>query len=87
MKYGDSREVDIQRVPDITHEVAEQPGAVGEFYTGVEAHGPDSNQHICQSQRHDEVVGDDSQLTMSHHADHDQQVAEQSRQDYKAHDH
>lgn len=84
VKYGHGGEVHVHRVPDVAHKAAEQPPA-GHFERRVEAHGEYGDKHVGQRQRHDEVVGDDAQLAVPHHAHHHQQVAEQRGHHYEAH--
>ena len=47
---GHGGEVDVQGVPDIAHEVSEEPPALGDLDAEVEAHGPDGDQHVGQGQ-------------------------------------
>lgn len=85
VEYGHCREVNVQRIPDVTHEVAEQPPS-GRLDTEVEAHGPDGDEHVGQGEGHNEVVGDDAELAVAHDADDDEEVAEEGGHDDEAHD-
>jgi len=71
VQYGHGGEVHVHRVPDIAHEPTEHPAA-GHLEAGVEAHCEYGHQHVGQGQRHDEVVGDDAQLAVTHHTHHHQ---------------
>lgn len=50
-------EIDVQTVPEIAHEGSEQP-LPGQLHRRIERHGTEGDQHVCQSQRHYEVIGD-----------------------------
>lgn len=63
MEDGHGGEVDVHRVPQVTHEGPEEPG-VGQLDRGVEDHGHESHQHVGQGHGHHEVVGDDPQLVV-----------------------
>ena len=85
MEDGARAEVDVERVPDVAHEVAEQPLA-RDLDARIEGHGEHGDEHVGQSQRHDEVIGDDAELAVPDHRDHNQQIAEHRRYYYGAQD-
>lgn len=80
------REVHIEGVPNVTHEIAKVP-LIRERYDSVERHHTQSDQEIGESQTDHEIVGDDSQFPMFDDADDHEKVAQDSSDDNEAHDH
>lgn len=86
VQYGRRREVHVQAVPDVTHDVTKHPLA-GDLDAGVERHGAQGHQEVGESQRHHVVVGEYAELAVPDHADHHQRVAQHGAQYYRAHGH
>jgi len=86
VQYGRGREVHVQAVPHVAHDVAEHPLS-GDLDAGVERHGAQGDQEVGERQRHDVVVGEYAELPVPHHADHHQRVAQHRAQYYRTHGH
>lgn len=57
-----------------------------DLHARIESHREHRDEHVRQSQRHDEIVRYDTQLSMPHHRHHHQQVTEHSHDDDRAED-
>jgi len=86
VQYGRGREVHVQAVPHVAHDVPEHPFA-GDLNAGIERHGAQGDQEVGERQRHDVVVGEYAELPVPHHADHHQCVAQHRAQYYRTHGH
>lgn len=78
-------EVNVEAVPDIAHEVPKQP-SVEDLNAQVETHGSERDEHVCEGQRHDEVVRDHSELPVTHDRHDHQKVPEDGAQDDEQHE-
>ena len=73
VKRGHRREVDVERVPQVTYPIPEVPLA-RDFHGGVEGHGEAGHEQVGHGQRHQEVVIDMPQLVVPDDADDHEQV-------------
>lgn len=83
VEYRARAEVNVERVPNVAHEVTEQP-LVRQLDARVEGHGEHRHEHVGQGERHHEVVRYYAELAVTYHRDYHQQVAEYRGHDYRA---
>lgn len=64
MQYGRWREVDIRGVPEVADDWTKDPLVV-ELHAEVERHDHHRYEDVSERQRDDEVVGDDSEFSVT----------------------
>ena len=72
--------MNIHRVPEVTHEGAEDP-LPRDLQGGVERHGQEGHAQVCTGQGDQEVVVHMSQPSVEDHADNDKDVVDDGQED------
>lgn len=81
------REVNVEGVPHVAHEIPEDPFAVSQLDTKIKTHREYRHQHVGQREADHEEVRYDPQLPMPHDGNDHQEVPEKRRQDDEPHQH
>ena len=67
MKDGSGAEVDVEGVPEVTGDLVEEPAALVQGLTCIEAHGTEGDEGVGQGQGYYKVISPCSQLPVPPH--------------------
>jgi len=81
MENGRGAEVDVERVPEVTGDLVEEPATVIQRLTGIEAHGTDSDERVGEGKGDDKVVGPCPELPVPPNGHYHQGVPQNGRED------